>query len=379
MRPVSRFAVLTLVLPLVGLTAQAARAEEVPAEYRETVRKGLDWLAREQNKDGRWEEKGGQYRVTMTALSGMALLMEGSTLRAGKYRDNLRRAADWLMDQAQPDGQLGTPDLPGEAGRYMHAHGYALLFLSCVYGEEEDGERRKKLADVLTRAVKFTREAQALRRSTRFKDKNGKPLKLGGWGYIAATWLNNFDEGPCSITQIQSLHAARLAGIEVPREALEEADNYLREATNEKGGLLYSVAQGGGDGRPAITAGALACAFTAEDRDSPRVNTWLSFCQEEIQPLTLESHQANDDYAHYYYAQVVFGLGEEGYGKLFPKSKEDERLTWSRYRKATFAVYKAQQDFDGSWRNGPVGPVYTTAVHLCVMQLDNAALPIYRR
>ena len=34
----------------------------------------------------------------MTALAGMALLMEGSTLREGKYSDNIRKAVDWLMD-----------------------------------------------------------------------------------------------------------------------------------------------------------------------------------------------------------------------------------------------------------------------------------------
>ena len=53
----------------------------------------------------------------------------------------------------------------------MYGHGFALLFLSCVYGEEEDNDRRKKLEDVLTRAVVFSRNAQT---------------KRGGWGYISA-------------------------------------------------------------------------------------------------------------------------------------------------------------------------------------------------
>ena len=73
-----------------------------------------------------------------------------------------------------PNGMLGNPNIPGEAGRYMYGHGYALLFLSCVYGEEEEGERRRKLEDMLTRAAKFTRDAQTQRESTRYRDKNGK-------------------------------------------------------------------------------------------------------------------------------------------------------------------------------------------------------------
>ncbi len=34
---------------------------------------------------------------------------------------------------------------------------------------------------------------------------------------------------------------------------------------------------------------------------------------------------------------------------------------------------------DGSWTQGYIGPVYTTAINLTILQLDNAALPIYQR
>ena len=37
------------------------------------------------------------------------------------------------------------------------------------------------------------------------------------------------------------------------------------------------------------------------------------------------------------------------------------------------------QDADGSWTGGHVGPVFITAVYLTILQLDNAALPIYQR
>src|SRR5262245_28494402 len=50
------------------------RADEIPAEYRPTVQKGLEYLAKTQHKDGHWEAFGGQYPITMTGVSGMALL-----------------------------------------------------------------------------------------------------------------------------------------------------------------------------------------------------------------------------------------------------------------------------------------------------------------
>ena len=44
---------------------------------------------RTEQADGHWEANGGQYPTTMTALAGMALLMEGSTIREGKYSQNI--------------------------------------------------------------------------------------------------------------------------------------------------------------------------------------------------------------------------------------------------------------------------------------------------
>src|SRR5262249_36442850 len=58
-----------------------------------------------------------------------------------------------------------------EAARYMYGHGFGMLFLASVYGEEEDGDRRKKLEGILTRAVDFTGKAQTPR---------------GGWGYLSS-------------------------------------------------------------------------------------------------------------------------------------------------------------------------------------------------
>ena len=66
-----RTASILLAAALLSLPA-TARAEELPPEYREAVSKGLEWMARNQSKDGHWEAFGGQYPVTMTGISGMA-------------------------------------------------------------------------------------------------------------------------------------------------------------------------------------------------------------------------------------------------------------------------------------------------------------------
>ena len=65
---------------------------------------------------------------------------EGSTLREGKYKTNVRRAVDYLMAKSMPNGLLGNPSSPADGSQYMYGHGFAMLFLSSVVGEEEEGE-----------------------------------------------------------------------------------------------------------------------------------------------------------------------------------------------------------------------------------------------
>jgi hypothetical protein len=346
------------------LAARAGRSDEVPAEYRAAVHKGLEWLAKNQSKDGHWAALGEQYPMTMTAISGMALLMEGSTIREGKYKDNIRRAADWLMAKSLPNGMLGNPNIPGEAGRYMYGHGFSLMFLSCIYGEEEEGDRRKKLEDILVRAAKFSRDAQTNR---------------GGWGYVSAREGSNFDEGSVTITQVQALRAARNAGIAVPAEAIKDAQKYLQDSTNAQGGVIYSLGGGGGgDGRPALTAAAISCGFSFGDYNSPLVKKWFKFCQSHLQGLG-GGRFGFDEYTHYYYSQAVYVLGDDGWDRLFPGSKDADKITWSKYRKQTFDALVRTQGADGSWQGGQGGQVFTTAAYLTMMQLDNGTLPIYQR
>jgi hypothetical protein len=349
----------------------AARGEEIPKEYQATIKKGLTWLAKEQFKDGHWEGINGQYIIPSTALAGMAFLCEGSTIREGKYRDNIRRAVNYLMDRVQPNGMIGNPADPAESGRYMYGHGFGLMFLSCVVGEEENVQRREKLVRLLEKACKFTRDAQTNR---------------GGWGYVSAKDGSNFDEGSVTVTQVQGLRAARNAGIVVPTNAIKDAQKYLQDSTDNNGGVRYSLAYGAGfgGGRPALTAAAVACGFGFGEYKSDMVKKWLKFCQLQLGMPGDGRRVGHDEYTHYYYCQVVYVLGDDRYKKLFPDAKSDEMLTWSKYRKAVFDEFKRSQSADGSWTTNnwtarSVGGVYVTACFLTMMQLDKAALPIYQR
>ena len=177
------------------VAAEAVRA--VSPEVRRATARGLEWLSREQSRAGYWTASNGRYPAAMTGLAGMALLAEGSTPTQGRYAENIRRAVDYLVSRSRPNGLIGDP----RDDRYTYGHGFSMLFLSQVLGEEEDLERRRQLIDVLTRAVEFTGWAQT---------------PAGGWGYVSARDGNNFDAGSTTITQVQALRGCRNAGIPVP-------------------------------------------------------------------------------------------------------------------------------------------------------------------
>jgi hypothetical protein len=362
-----RIITITLILSL-GLPI-SIWADDLEPKYRDAVARGLGYLVKTQHRDGHWEANGGQYPVSMTALAGMAFLLEGSTIKEGKHVEQIRKATDWLMDRCQRNGLIGNPGSFQESGRYMYGHGFGMLFLASVYGEEEDADRRKRLEGILTRAVEFTGKAQST---------------LGGWYYTSAADGHNQDEGSVTITQLQALRAARNAGIVVPKGIVDKAQKYLRDSTTPRGGIVYSLSQGNGRAqggeRPPLTAAAVACAFSAGEYDSDFAKKWIRFCQTSI-PIDKTGRDSigHWEYTHYYYAQVLYILGEEGYAKLFPDAKPGSQLTWANYRKVIFDYLLSRQGADGSWALGNIGPVYTTAMHLTILQLDNGTLPIYQR
>lgn len=312
----------------------------------EAVTRALDYLARQQRRQGYWEANGGQYRVAMTALSGMALLSEGSTTTRGKYARNISRAVDFLLDTSQPSGLIGYSD----DFHYTYGHGFSMLFLSQVFGEEEDVERRRRIKQVLTKAVRFSAEAQT---------------SLGGWGYVSARDGNDFDEGSTCVTQVQGLRACRNAGIVVPREVIDRAKQYIHKCMTEEGGVEYSIR--GGGARAPITAAAVASMFSAgEYEGNDDVEKMMSFCEKHIWPGGggLQSHGFGHwHYMHYYYAQVMY--------------REEDR--WPKYFDELTDVLLSSQSADGSWQEGHVGPVYVTAINATILQLDRGYLPIYQR
>lgn len=312
-------------------------------EVQRVVQRGLDWLASQQTRRGSWSATGSKYPTAMTAMAGIALLAEGSTTTQGKYALNIRQAVNYLLDHSRPNGLIGDPQ---NDDRYTYGHGFSMLFLSQVLGEEEDLERRQQLFDVLSRAVVFCGQAQTA---------------AGGWGYVSAQDGQDFDEGSTTITQVQGLRGCRNAGVPVPKEIIDKAIKYIEKCTLPDGGVQYNIK--GGGGRPAITAAAIACLFNAGEYDNKLVPKLEDYCNKNLGNISNEGF-GHWHYAHYYFSQVKYREGSK---------------SWDEYRDKIFARLVKEANPDGSWTQGYIGPVYTTAINLTILQLENGALPIYQR
>jgi hypothetical protein len=329
---------------IICLISSAALSAEVKKEdLKRVTDRGLEWLVKNQSGMGAWTAQGSQYPTAMTALAGMAFLCEGSTTTQGKYSPQIRKAVDYLLSRRRPNGLIGDPN---RDDRYTYGHGFGMLFLSQVLGEEEDAERREDLIKTLTEAVKFCGQAQT---------------KSGGWGYVSAKDGSDFDEGSTTITQVQGLRGCRNAGIVVPKEIIDKAIDYIHKCTTSNGGVTYQL-RGGGE-RPAISAAAIACLYNAGEYDSAYVPKVLDYCKKNLDNMGNSSF-GHWEYAHYYYSQVMYRQG----GK-----------TWEEYRDKIYAKLIAEVAADGTWNKDSVGPVYSTSINLAILQLEKATLPIYQR
>ena len=349
-RPVARRAVLrslaTLPATVAGLSFRPAAVFAAPRRNRwaSAVDRGLQWVARTQSPiRGNWTA--GNYPTAMTALAGTALLCSGSTTTQGPYAQNIRRAVDYLLTKSRSNGLIGDPHTDN---RYTYGHGFSMLFLSQVLGEEQDEEMRQLLIEVLTKAVEFTCWAQTT---------------SGGWGYVSAKDGNDFDEGSTTITQVQGLRGCRNAGIPVPAEVIERAKNYIYICKNPDGGISYSSTNRGSS-RPAITAAALACLYNAGDYSSEHIPDMLEYSRRTL-------HRLSDDarmYGHWHYTYLY-------YSQVIYRQPRDE---WEPFRDRLYERIVSEQNDQGYW-TGTVGPIYVTSLNLIMLQLDQGYLPIFER
>lgn len=315
------------------ITPQAAAA----------IDRGLAYLARMQNRDGSWTNRKGPeaFPVSMTALAGVAFLMDGNTTTEGRYADNVDRAMRFILSSETSTGLIAREAVES---RPMYGHGFSMLFLGELHGMVDSPRRQHEIQAVLGRAVMLTARSQS---------------PLGGWIY---TPDSRGDEGSVTITQVQGLRSCRNSGVEVPKSVIDEAMSYLDRSENSDGGVRYTASRLG-PSRIAITAAAAACWLNAGDFSNPKLARAIDFCKRHIGPDGGVSEHFF--YTNLYWAQSLYLSSDAYWDEFFPKLRD--RLL-------------AMQDRDtGVWPGEGIGEVYGTSVALIILQLPYNRLPIMQR
>jgi hypothetical protein len=324
-----------------------AGIQELDRDTLRAIDDAAAWLAEKQAPEsGAWTGPQKNYKMSYTALAGLALLAHGDTPDSGRWSKQVRKTVEWVLASQRREGQewpglIYDRDTMEEDDRPMHGHGFALLFLAEAYGNTRDPVLRERMH-------------RAIRAASRVCDTTLSPD--GGWYYHPNA---NRDEGSVTITQIQGLRSAHNAGISVNTVTIDRAVKYIKDSQMEDGGIRYT--KNWGKTSPALTAAGVSCLHGAGEYDSQAVERCYEYLR---QHLRTDPDQQFFFYTQLYAAQAMHQRGGPEWASYFPRIRR-ELLDMRRGKRY--------------WHDVQFGPVYGTASALLVLQIPLRYLPIFQR
>jgi len=327
----------------------SAPFQEVVPEQVGAVKRGLDYIAKMQNKQR--GNVGFQAPLAFTALSGLAWMAGGSTPTRGPYASNVASALKFVLQCARGNtGYIneGSARLAGGSG--MHGHGYALLFLSELYGmcgDMSDSIGDDSVREAIVRAVGVTERAQH---------------SQGGWTYDPQP---NGHEGSVTVTQVQALRAARNIGVSISQKVVERGVSYIKKSTNADGTIMYMLGQGSHSTYPLTAAGACVYAYYGL-YDDPMGQKCMKALFDFIMGKRPGQNAHFDSYATFYAGQACF----------FMKRKEPKYWIegYSRIRKQLLST----QQKNGAWTADGYEGSFGTPCATLILQIPFRILPIFQ-
>ena len=321
------------------------------------VARALRWMARQQNEDGSWSlHKHGGIRSNSAGTSLVLLPFLGAGqnhLTPGPYQQTVAKGLRWLVDHQAESGDLRAGS-SGNSG--MYAHGQAAIVLCEAFAMTGD----EKLRSPAQKAIDFIVDAQ-------YND--------GGWRYTPYNGPN--DRGDTSVVgwQLMALQSARVAGLDVPEETLQLADQYLDGVESIKtnrphmGATLYSY-MGRRNPTHVMTAEALLCRMYLGARlDEPGLKQAIDWLNDAHPPAANQSNM----YYWYYATQAMHHAGGDAWDRW------NEKMSTLLINTQVPAGNQA-----GSWtpshsHDKSGGRLYMTALAACTLEVYYRHLPIFRQ
>jgi hypothetical protein len=350
--------------------AQTPKPELISPQVKAAVDKAVGWLMRQQKTSGHIVDeksdakpKRGDLPSHSAAMTSLALMGLASV---GHMPDDptpegqaCGRALRFIVEGIEPDenGYLGRSDRSR-----MYGHGIISLMLAEMIGHAPDEITDKRMHGMIAGAIKLILRSQQVPKSE---------ANRGGWRYEPSSSDSDIS---VSVWQVMALRAAKNAGFDVPKEAIDNAVAYIKRSYRverdsngnpKTDSAAFSYEPYGGRQTFSTTAAGLLSLQVCGQYEAPEVlgsANWLLKSPPEInEPWFF--------YGCYYYAQGMYQRG--GDHAATARQKTEQTLI-------------AAQSQDGSWypRNGnekSAGAVYATSLALLSLSVHHHFLPIYQK
>jgi len=336
-----------------------------------SVDRGLEWLAGQQERDGRFPADDA-FQPAVTSLAVMSFLSRGHVPDQGRYGARLSKAIDFVLSTQRRRGEFSLLPVeppaahlsPGQTSTYNHS--IAGLMLGEVYGMGS-GDRSRRIEAALNKALIYHREVQ-----TR---KKANPADIGGWRY-------GFPDGPeaasdMSVTgwALMFLRSARNAEFNIPKQYYDEGLDFVESCfetdpkRHENGVFRYRPAKSEPAAHTSLanTSSAVLTLMLGGRQDSDSVAVAVKWLVDRRYPTPWQA--GNFYLSTYYSSQALAQVGGDAWNHVFPqivKSLLDEQAA------------------DGFWPSAEsserkFGSAYTTSLAVLSLTPPYQLLPIYQR
>jgi hypothetical protein len=316
---------------------------EITPELDAAIAKGLRYLVTQQGEDGAFGDGRFGKNVAVSALAGIALMGDGNLPGRGPYGEAVAKCTQYILANCTESGLVAGDAANGP----MYGHGFATLYLGEVYGMTAGGgdtALSARLHEALVKAVRLIEQTQN---------------EQGGWRYNPVPYDADVS---VTIAQIMALRSARNAGIEVSKDTIDRAVEYVRRCQNPDGGFRYQLDMGA-SGWPRSAAG-VASLYYAGIYEDDAIDKGIAYLIREAMPGQPTASKAHYFYGQYYAVQAMYLAGGENWAKWWPAIREE--------------LTRAQQT-NGSWEDRSVGDSYGTAMALIILQMPKRYLPIFQK
>ena len=318
------------------------------ASTESAVQRGLEWLARFQQRDGTWSLTGpypngasNENRCAATAMALLAFQGAGNTHLKGPFKTNVSRGIAALLKMQSREGGFYDGNI---ARHHQYSQGQATIAICELYGLSQD----PKYLGPAQLAVDYAVRTQSPEGGWRYEPGVDADVSVTGWFVMA-------------------LQSALMAGLEVPETTFENIHRFLDTVgRRDNARYVYQALEADRNISPVMTAEALLCRqYLGWSHDDLRLASGAEFVLQH--PLDWE----NDRNVYYWY-----------YASQFLHHMEGEY--WNQWNSVMREVIPKHQEATGSWSPAQDkwaashgGRLFMTCMCIYSLEIYYRHLPIY--